>query len=187
MHGIIAGMLEQIRRNRRLGTVVLVGCIVLWLVALLAGVQVRALPVTVPVLATASAAAAQDVLDHTVCSAVAEGLDGAADALQAVAPSGAPASPAHAGHASDGADSIHVADGMAARAEDAAHEGHQGHHGPDCLLCIALSPPAAVAVVVYRPPVPRQGLDWRAPAQQPPSLLAAAPLPARGPPASLHA
>ena len=32
-----------------------------------------------------------------------------------------------------------------------------------------------------------QGLDWQAPAQQPPSLLAAAPLPARGPPAPFHA
>ena len=187
-HWIIARMLEQLRRNRRLGTVVLMGCIVLWLVALLAGVQVRALPVMVHGSAAVPAAAAQDLLDHAVCSVVPEGLDDAEVALQAFAHSGAvESSPAHAAHAPDSADSVQVADGTAASAEDAAHEGHQGHHGPDCVRCIALSPPAAVAVVVYRPPVPRQGLDWRAPAQQPPSLQAAAPLPARGPPVPLHA
>ena len=54
-------MLEQIRCNRRLGTVVLWLCVVLWLVALLAGVRARAVPapvVAVPLHAVADAASA---------------------------------------------------------------------------------------------------------------------------------
>ena len=164
-------MLEQIRRNRRLGTVVLWLCVVLWLVALLAGVRVRAVPapaVAVPLHAAADTAdtAYGDHAAHrgaaVAAASPAAAHDGADHGAHTVPAAGAPLTP------------------------EPSHE-HDGHHGPDCVLCIALSPPAAVAVVVYRPPVPRQGLDWRAPAQQPPSLLAAAPLPARGPPAPFHA
>ena len=165
-------MLEQIRRNRRLGTVVLWLCVVLWLVALLAGVRVRAVPA--PVVA---------VPLHAVAVADAACGDHAAQRGAAVA-AVSPASPASAHGADHGAHAVPAHD--AALPPEPRHE-HDSHHGPDCVLCIALSPPAAVAVVVYRPPVPHQGLDWRAPAQQPPSLLAAAPLPARGPPAPFHA
>ena len=166
-------MLEQIRRNRRLGTVVLWLCVVLWLVALLAGVRVRAVPapvVAVPLHAVADAADTPH-RDHAAHRGA---------GVAAVSP----ASPASAHGAGHGAHAVPAHD--AALPPELRHE-HDSHHGPDCVLCIALSPPAAVAVVVYRPPVPRQGLDWRAPAQQPPSLLAAAPLPARGPPAPFHA
>lgn len=166
-------MLEQIRRNRRLGTVVLWLCVVLWLVALLAGVRVRAVPapvVAVPLHAVADAADTPHE-DHAAHRGA---------AVAAVSP----ASPASAHGADHGARAVPAHD--AALPPEPRHE-HDSHHGPDCVLCIALSPPAAVAVVVYRPPVPHQGLDWRAPAQQPPSLLAAAPLPARGPPTPFHA
>lgn len=51
-------MPEQIQRDRRLGTTVLLLCAVLWLVALWAGVRVRAVsgPALVAVMAPASAA-----------------------------------------------------------------------------------------------------------------------------------
>ncbi|MEG2999794.1 MAG: hypothetical protein RR855_04520 [Comamonas sp.] len=163
-------MLEQIRRNRRLGTVVLWLCAALWLVALLAGVRARAMPLPAPTAAVAL---------HPTPHAAPHGAAAAAD----------PAPPAGAAvqQAAAAMDTAHPAADAAHESAHASTQEHDGHHGPDCLLCIALSPPAAVAVVVYRPPVPRQGLDWRAPAQQPPSLLAAAPLPARGPPAPFHA
>lgn len=149
-------MLEQIRRNRRLGTSVLLLCVALWLVALWAGVRVRAMPGPAPVAAMVAASATES---HA--AAHVHGTHAAHDSPHAALPEAAPASaPEHSGH---------------------------GPHGPDCVLCIALSPPAAVAVVVYRPPVPRQGLGWHAPERPPLSRLAAAPLPARGPPAALHA
>lgn len=162
---IIAGMLEQIRRNRRLGTTVLMLCVVLWLVALWAGVRVRAMPGgPAPVVTTAPASPAKVLgASHVHGAHGGQSTNDSHDSHRAVAPDGGPApEPAH------------------------AHSDH-GHHGPDCVLCIALSPPATVAVLVYRPPVPRQGLRWHAPARHPPSRLAAAPLPARGPPAPLHA
>lgn len=152
-------MLEQIRRNRRLGTTVLLLCIALWLVALWAGVRVRAVSGPAPVVAAMAPASA--VQSHA--AAHVHGTHAAHDSPHAAIPDGGPApepAPEHSGH---------------------------GPHGPDCVLCIALSPPATVAVVVYRPPAPRQGLGWHAPARPPLSRLAAAPLPARGPPAPLHA
>lgn len=151
-------MLEQIRRNRRLGTTVLLLCVVLWLVALWAGVRVRAMPGPAPV---AAMAAASPTESHA-------------------------AAHVHGTHAAHNSPHAVVSEGEAAPASAPEHSGH-GPHGPDCVLCIALSPPAAVAVVVYRPPVPRQGLGWRAPERAPLSRQAAAPLPARGPPAALHA
>lgn len=143
-------MLEHIRRNHRLHTLVLGVFAALWLVALLAGAQVRALPML------ASAHAAPAAMAHDLCMALGEGMDlpQAADVV------GAP---------------------------PAAAPEHGSHHDPDCLLCLALSPPPVLAVVVYRPPVPQPGFDWLAPAHFPPSQQAAAPLPARGPPAPFHA
>lgn len=154
-------MLEQIRRNHRLGTLVLWLCAALWLVAMLAGVQVRG---------ALAAAAHQDTAQpspHDVCMAEVErdaDTERDADAV-------------HALHAA-----LALADVPAQ-----APQGHSGHQDPDCLLCMALSPPAVVVVPLYRPPVPQQGLDWLAPAHFPPSQQATAPLPARGPPAPFHA
>ncbi|MBV7420655.1 hypothetical protein KW830_19535 [Comamonas sp. CMM03] len=158
-------MLEQIRRDRRLGTTVLLLCVALWLVALWAGVRVRAMPGPAPMAAMAPASLAEaHGTGHT------GGSHGSHNAQQT-----------HDSH-----DRHSAAEPDAGSASEPAHE-HGGHHGPDCVLCIALSPPASVAVLVYRPPVPRQGLGWHAPAQPPLSRLAAAPLPARGPPAVFHA
>jgi hypothetical protein len=158
-------MLEQIRRNRRLGYWVLALCAMLWLVAMLAGVRVRAMPW--PDAATAGAseastAAMEQAVLHDICTVV---DDAAPDPNASI-------SPAPDGHAAGHGSS-----------SDASHS----HQDPDCLLCIALSPPATVALQVYQPPRPVHGPVWLAPAHFPPALQAAAPLPPRGPPARFHA
>jgi hypothetical protein len=155
-------MLEQIRRNRRLGYWVLALCAMLWLVAMLAGVRVRAMPWPDASTPEASAAAMEQAVLHDICTVV---DDAAPDPNARLSPT--PGEHA-AGHGSS---------------SDASHS----HQDPDCLLCIALSPPATVALQVYKPPRPVHGPVWLAPAHFPPALQAAAPLPPRGPPASFHA
>lgn len=167
-------MLEQIRRNHRLSRWVLALCALLWLVAMLAGVRVRLMPW--PEAAVTPEAVMEQAVLHDICTVV----DGAAPPLGVAdsppastpslgSPAAAPAVGDHAGWHGEGPDSSHR------------------HQDPDCLLCIALSPPATAALQVYKPPRPVQGPVWLAPAHFPPALQAAAPLPPRGPPASFHA
>jgi hypothetical protein len=165
-------MLEQIRRNRRLGLWVLVLCAMLWLVAMLAGVRVRAMPWPDAATPETSAAAMEQAVLHNICTVVDEANE-ANEGLGADAPqsTSAPAS---------------EMDGHAGMHGDAPASSHS-HQDPDCLLCIALSPPATVALQIYKPPRPVHGPVWLAPAHFPPALQAAAPLPPRGPPASFHA
>lgn len=68
-----------------------------------------------------------------------------------------------------------------------APAGHAGHHGPDCLLCVALATPSALALV---PPRPSLATAYRSRHDRLPVAYGwriQAPLPARGPPVSLHA
>jgi hypothetical protein len=134
-------MLERIRRNRRLGSLVLAVFTMLWLVALLAGVRVR----TVDLPSQAAALAMQ----QDICTTAVNAQPWTAQLADATA---------------------------------ANDSSHGSHHGPDCLLCIALSPPPQLLVQVYRPPAPIQARVWLAPAHFPPSWQATAPLPPRGPP-----
>ncbi|WP_370680031.1 hypothetical protein [Comamonas sp. GB3 AK4-5] len=164
-------MLELIRRNRRLGRWVLALCAMLWLVAMLAGVRVRVMPWP-EAAATTPEAAMELAVQHDICTV----MDDAAQPLGLVdgqatpnTPAAAPSPGAHAGAHGDAPASSH------------------SHQDPDCLLCIALSPPATVALQVYKPPRPVHGPVWLAPAYFPPALQAAAPLPPRGPPARFHA
>lgn len=152
-------MLEHIRRNHRLSTAVLWLCASLWLVAMLAGVQVRA-----PLQQGHAAGGPASV--HDVCIAVLDGDDTEQAAI---------------------ARALLLAAEQAQVLEEGEHGGHGSHQSPECLLCMALSPPAVVAVHVYRPPVPRHGPGWQQPAHFPPAQQATAPLPARGPPPSFHA
>lgn len=155
-------MLELIRRNHRLGTTVLWLCASLWLLAMLAGVQVR-MPM--------------------------QSLHVAADPALGPSP-GRAAHGAHGGHAAPAVRHTLQPAHRAAAAPAPAHRDDHGdhdHHGMDCLLCMALSPPSVVVVQAYRPPMPRQGPVWQVPAHGPPSPLSTAPLPARGPPPTFHA
>ncbi|MBP7352616.1 MAG: hypothetical protein KA964_06285 [Comamonas sp.] len=77
-------MLEQIRRNRRLGTTVLLLCIALWLVALWAGVRVRAVSGPAPVVAAMAPASA--VQSHA--AAHVHGTHAAHDSPHAAIPDG---------------------------------------------------------------------------------------------------
>jgi hypothetical protein len=89
-------------------------------------------------------------------------------------PAAGPAAPeAHAAHALGGAGD--------------APAKHAHHHDPDCLLCIALATPPAARFAAVRSPVPlvheaRRGVEVAVPVWR-----AMAPLPARGPPGSIHA
>lgn len=67
----------------------------------------------------------------------------------------------------------------------AGHAQHQ--HAPDCLLCIGLATPPALALAVGRPPVPAAHQDRRSPTQATLAWRAQAPLPARGPPVLFRA
>lgn len=80
----------------------------------------------------------------------------------------------------------HALHGLPGGAEEAP-PGHAQHHDPDCLLCITLATPSAVALAIGRSPVPVAHQDRRSPALAVPVRHAQAPLPARGPPASIHA
>ncbi|WP_313301757.1 hypothetical protein [Diaphorobacter sp.] len=58
-----------------------------------------------------------------------------------------------------------------------------GHHGPECMLCIALAPPATTAVLDYQPPMEGSGTGWESLCSTAfPVSLSRAPLPPRGPP-----
>lgn len=63
-----------------------------------------------------------------------------------------------------------------------ATDSSHGPHTPDCVLCMALAPPAPWAADVHRPPVPSFHLKWRSLPAQLALLGVAAPPPARGPP-----
>lgn len=166
-------MLELIRRNHRLGTTVLWLCASLWLLAMLAGVQVR-----MPMQQWQSAGASVSVSTLAPAQSGATGLTGAAVHGDRVAAA------AMAAMQMASADVLASAPASAPAHSD-EHRAHD-HHGMDCLLCMALSPPAVVAVPVYRPPVPGQGRAWWVPAHCPPAQQATAPLPARGPPSPIH-
>ncbi len=73
----------------------------------------------------------------------------------------------------------------AAAPEAGAHAGH--HSDPGCLLCIALGTPPAMALAAFRQPLPVAHQARRIPAEAVPAWRAQAPLPARGPPPSVHA
>jgi len=68
-----------------------------------------------------------------------------------------------------------------------APAGHAHHHTPDCLLCIALAAPPAAQLAVGRSPVPMAHQGRPGPVLAVAVWRARASLPARGPPASLHA
>ncbi len=65
---------------------------------------------------------------------------------------------------------------------DAMPAEQPAHHGPQCVLCLALGAPPAVPLHGYRPPVPGVHRAWREQAVPVVQFLAAAALPARGPP-----
>ena len=68
-----------------------------------------------------------------------------------------------------------------------APAGYAHHHAPDCLLCIGLATPPALALAAWRSPVPLAHQDRRSPTQATLAWRAQAPLPARGPPTIFHA
>ena len=80
---------------------------------------------------------------------------------------------------------------ICATAPHAGHETpaaeHAHHLDPGCLLCIALATPQAIRLAPARPPVPVAHQGRRHPGPAVPIWRAQAPLPARGPPAFLHA
>lgn len=70
-----------------------------------------------------------------------------------------------------------------------SHDGAPAaHHAdPSCLLCLALGTPPTLAALLLRAPLPRADLA-RTPLAAPAlAWRALAPLPARGPPATIHA
>jgi len=68
-----------------------------------------------------------------------------------------------------------------------ASSGYMHQHAPDCLLCIGLATPPALALAAWRSPVPAAHQDRRSPTQATLAWRAQAPLPARGPPTFFHA
>ncbi|ADV02016.1 hypothetical protein HF896_21975 [Alicycliphilus denitrificans] len=73
----------------------------------------------------------------------------------------------------------------AAAPEADAHAGHHADSG--CLLCIALGTPPVMALAAFRQPLPVAQQARLSPAEAVPAWRAQAPLPARGPPLSVHA
>lgn len=152
-------MLENIRRRRRLHTVVLTVFALLWLVAMLSGARVRAMPLPGPL---HDDVAMLDSMQHSLCvSDARQAASGAEYAAWLDEVLNAPVS-----------------------TPDAAE--HSGHEGPHCLLCIGLMGPPAFALQVVPYPVPAEGLAWKQPAHFPPALQISAPLPPRGPPATFR-
>ena len=139
-------MLEQLRHNRRLHTIVFMVFTALWLVALLSGARVRGLATSSDSLAVA--------MHESLCISEAEGA--ASTLVQ-----------------------------MGAQVDqDHSSNPHSDHQDPQCLLCIALSPPPAWSLQLAQYPEPAYLENWRRPAHFPPSLQVAAQLPPRGPPVS---
>lgn len=147
-------MLENIRQRRRLRTVVLTVFTLLWLVAMLSGVRVRAMPMPVQMGGNAVLAAMQ----HSLC--ISDAALSAGDAEYAVWLEAA-------------------LQGSDAPAPD---PDHSEHAGPHCLLCVAVMGPAAFALQVVPYPEPAHPHRWKQPPHFPPALQISAPLPPRGPP-----
>lgn len=59
---------------------------------------------------------------------------------------------------------------------------HSNHQDPQCVLCIALSPPSVFTLQLAQYPEPAYLENWLLPPHFPPSLQVAAQLPPRGPP-----
>lgn len=70
---------------------------------------------------------------------------------------------------------------------DPTPAGQAQHHSLDCLLCVALATPPAIRLAAWRSPVPVAHRGRHRPASIVLAWQAQAPLPARGPPAPLHA
>lgn len=68
-----------------------------------------------------------------------------------------------------------------------APAGSSHHSDPDCLLCLALATPPAFALAPARLPLPATSTLRPHATFAVPAWVARAPLPARGPPALLHA
>ena len=151
---IMRAMLENIRQRRRLHTVVLTVFSLLWLVAMLSGVRVRAMPMPVPMGGDTVLAAMQ----HSLC--ISDAALSAGDAEYA----------AWLEAASQTTDA------------PAPDLDHSEHAGPHCLLCVAVMGPAAFALQVVPYPEPAHPHRWKQPPHFPPALQISAPLPARGPP-----
>lgn len=151
---IMRAMLENIRQRRRLHTVVLTVFTLLWLVAMLSGVRVRAMPMPVPMGGDTALAAMQ----HSLC--ISDAALSAGDAEYA----------AWLEAALQGSDA------------PAPDPDHSEHAGPHCLLCVALMAPAAFALQVVPYPEPAHPHRWKQPPHFPPALQISAPLPPRGPP-----
>ena len=154
-------MLERIRQSPRFTAVVTAVFALLLLVAMFAGAPVRAL---VPALVATRVA---DICTTANSETVEATL--VADAHQ---------------H-----DAVHVAqvrDETGDHASPADHSEHVGHHGADCVLCIAIAPPATLVADIHRPAVPPFHQRWQA-LWSDSGYLPGAPLPARGPPAFMAA
>lgn len=143
-------MLEQIRHNRRLHTVIFTVFTALWLVALLSGARVRGLPTNSDTLAIA--------MHDSLCISEAEGATSSLLQMPLWVDAGVD--------------------------QDHGSNPHSNHQDPQCLLCIALSPPPAWSLQLAQYPEPVYLENWRLPAHFPPSLQVAAQLPPRGPPVS---
>ena len=152
-------MLENIRQRRRLHTVVLTVFTLLWLVAMLSGVRVRAMPMPVPMGGDAVLSAMQ----HSLCIS------------EAALP------------ASDAEYIAWLEADLNATDAPPPDLDHSEHAGPHCLLCVALMGPAAFALQVVQYPEPAHPHRWKQPPHFPPALQISAPLPPRGPPSLFRA